>query len=189
VLADDQRVREPLLHDRLLGDYFTTDEFANHFRQLGVNLDLSRYTVNLIGTIDNSPADNPHTGGNLLLDRATGSLYLSAGVVAGGTITTGGSNALVATNAGYNYDYSNGFAVVATLVFYTYDYSSPLPIGGGTLNGVTLDGTLDMQSIPAATATVLGGLTLNGAIKLTGSGAALDFGNGASDSIPEAIGG
>jgi hypothetical protein len=40
--------------------------------------------VDLIGTLDNSPTDNPLTGGNLILDRATGSLYLSAGVVAGG---------------------------------------------------------------------------------------------------------
>jgi hypothetical protein len=172
-----------------LGDYFTTDDFENHFRQLGVNLDLSQYKVNLIGTIDNSPADNPLTGGNLLLDRATGPLYLSAGVITGGTITTRGSNDLVASNAGYNYDYSNGFAIVGTIVFFIYDYSNPLPIGGGTLDGVTLNGTLDMQSVPAATATVLGGLTLKGTIYLTGSGAALDFGSGAGDSTPETIGG
>jgi hypothetical protein len=116
-------------------------------------------------------------------------LYLSAGVVTEGTITTSGSNVLVATNAGYNYDYSNGFAVVATVVSYIYDYSNPVPIGGGTLNGVTLDGVLDMQSIPAATATVLGGLTLNGAITLTGPGATLDLGGGAGDVTPETIGG
>jgi hypothetical protein len=153
-----------------LGDYITTDEFENHFRQLGVNLDLSQYTVNLIGTIDNSPADNPLTGGNLVLDGATGSLYLSGGVIDGGTITTTGRQELIATDDSYN-----------------YDYSGPYPIGGGTLNGVTLDGTLDMQSIPAATATVLNGLTLSGTIALTGSGAVLDLDD--YDSTPETIGG
>ncbi len=153
-----------------LGDYFTTDEFADHFRQLGVNLDLSQYTVNLVGTIDNSPADNPLTGGNLVLDGATGSLYLSAGVIDGGTITTTGRQELIATDDSYN-----------------YDDSGPYTIGGGTLNGVTLDGTLDMQSIPAATATILNGLTLNGTIALTGSGAVLDLGD--DDSTPETIGG
>jgi hypothetical protein len=163
-----------------LGDYFTTDDFENHFRQLGVNLDLSQYKVNLIGTIDNSPADNPLTGGNLILDGATGSLYLSAGVVTGGTITTGGSNVLVATNAGYTYDYSNGFAIVGTLFSFIYDYSNPLPIGGGTLNGVSM--------------TVPGGLTLNGVLALTGpatlsvaggfsNAGTLSIGNGALVSV------
>jgi hypothetical protein len=139
---------------------------------------VARYKVNLIGTLDNSPADNPLTGGNLVLDRATGSLYLSAGVINGGTIATGGSNRLIATDAAYTSDYSNGFAVVTTSISWFYDYSNPSPIGGGTLNGVTLDGVLDMQSIPAATATVLGGLTLNGVLALTGPGATLDFGSG-----------
>jgi hypothetical protein len=153
-----------------LGDYFTTDDVENHFQQLGVNLDLSKYTVNLIGTIDNSAADNPITGGTLALNNSTGPLYLSAGVINGGTIATNGRNDLIATDANYSYDYSND-----------------IPVGGGTLIGVTLDGTLDMQSIPAATATVSGGLTLNGAIALTGAGAALDF--GVYDTTPETIGG
>lgn len=164
-----------------LGDYFTTDDFENHFRQLGVNLNLSQYKVNLTGTIDNSPADNPLTGGNLILNRATGSLYLAAGVVDGGTITTRGNNDLIATNAAYTDDYSTGFlgnAVVFTILSFIYEYSSPVPIGGGTLDGVTLDGVADMQSIPAATATVQGGLTLNGVLVLNGPGAALDFGSG-----------
>lgn len=164
-----------------LGDYFTTDDFENHFRQLGVNLNLSQYTVNLIGTIDNSPADNPLTGGNLLLDGATGPLYLAAGIIMGGTIKTRGGNDLIATDAAYTYDYSSGFlgnAVVFTVVSLIYQYSTPVPIGGGTLNGVTLDGVLDMQCMPAATATVLGGLTNNAGSVAIGNGALLSVQTG-----------
>jgi hypothetical protein len=161
-----------------LGDYFTTDEFEAHFRQLGTYLNLSQYTVNLTGTLDNSPADNPLTGGTLALDGGTGPLYLSAGVIDGGTITTRGTDDLVATNASYNSDYSNSIDLAASTASYTYAFSNPFPIGGGTLDSVTLDGNLDMQSIPAATATVLDGLTLNGVLALTGPGAALDFGSG-----------
>jgi hypothetical protein len=173
-----------------LGDYFTIDDFENHFRQLGVNLNLSQYKVNLIGTIDNSRADNPLTGGNLILDRATGSLHLATGVITGGTITTSASNDLIATNAAYTDDYSIGFlgfAMVATNWGYFYVYSNPVPIGGGSLDGVTLDGVLDMQSIPAATATVLDGLTLNGVLALTGPGAALDFGSGGFSNAGTAV--
>jgi hypothetical protein len=138
------------------------------------------------GATDNSPADNPLTGGNLILDGATGSLYLSAGVVDGGTITTGGSDVLVATNAGYNYDYSNGFAIVGTLLSFIYDYSNPVPIGGGTLDGVTLNGVLDMQSIPVATAAGFGGLTLNGTIAL-GNSASLTVDGGFNNAGTVAI--
>ena len=82
-----------------LGDYFTTDEFENHFQQLGVNLDLSQYTVTLIGTIDNSPADNPVTGGTLALNHSTGPLYLDGAMIDQGTITTRGSDDLVVTKS------------------------------------------------------------------------------------------
>ena len=71
-----------------LGDYFTTDEFESGFQDHGVNLDLSQFeTVNLIGTLDNSPADNPITGGILTLNASTGPLYLAGGEIDGGTIT------------------------------------------------------------------------------------------------------
>ena len=55
---------------------FTTDEFENHFHELGANLELTDYTVNLIGTIDNSPADNPITRGTLALNDSTGPCVL-----------------------------------------------------------------------------------------------------------------
>jgi len=133
-----------------LGDYFTTDDFANHFQQFGVHLDLSKYTVNLIGTIDNNPADNPITGGTLALNHSTGPLYLYGGTIDQGTITTRGSDDLVVTDGYYNY------------------------FGGVTLNGVTLDGTLDMSE-PDAVVSVSNGLTLNTDLNLSGAGASLQF--------------
>jgi hypothetical protein len=145
-----------------LGDYFTTDDFENHFQQLGVNLDLDNYTVNLIGTIDNSAADNPITGGTLALNHSTGPLNLAGGTINQGTISTRGSDDLVATNTSYTYDY------------YEYYFFGAIPIGGGTLNGVTLDGTLDMSE-PSASLTVMNGLTLNTDLNLSGAGASLQF--------------
>ena len=68
--------------------------------------------------------------------------------------------------------------MVFTILSFIYEYSTPVPIGGGTLNGVTLDGVLDMQSIPAATATVLGGVTLNAGTVAIGTGAFLSVGAG-----------
>jgi hypothetical protein len=127
-----------------LGDYFTTDELENHFQQLGVNLDLDNHTVNLIGTIDNSAADNPITGGTLALNHSTGPLYLSGGVIDQGTITTRGSDDLVATGS------------------------------GGTLSGVTLDGTLDMSGTNAVV-TVINGLTLDRDLNISGAGDSLQF--------------
>ena len=111
--------RSPLAPPINLGDFFTTDEYKNGFQSLGVNLNLSQYTVYLIGTLDNSPADNPITGGILALDASTGPLILGvqifvfSGRIDQGTITTDGTDDLIA-----NF---------------------------GTLDGVTLDGTLDMS--------------------------------------------
>ncbi len=148
-----------------LGDDFTSDELDNHFQQLGVHLDLSHYTVTLIGTIDNSPADNPVTGGTLALDQSTGPLFLD-GVIDQGTITTRGSDDLVATS------------------------------NGPTLSGVTLDGKLDMSETYAAVGVMNGltlnsNLNLSGAgaslifydrtgITLAGSGTVYLSGDNAS---------
>ncbi len=50
-----------------LGGVFTTDEFAGSFADRGVTSNLAANTVCLIGTIDNSAADNPSTQGTLAL--------------------------------------------------------------------------------------------------------------------------
>jgi hypothetical protein len=111
-----------------LGDGFTTDEFESGFQQLGVDLDPSQYTVNLFGTLDNSPADNPITGGVLALTPSTGPLSLDGLCeIEGGTITTSGPDDLV--------------------------------FNDGTLDGVTLDGTLSDPNYSAVN--IIGGLTLD----------------------------
>ena len=105
--------------------------------------------------------------GGLSLNSATGSWILAGGTIDGGTITT-----------------SNGTELIGS--------SST-----NTLNGVTLNGTLDLTQVLDASATIEGGMTLNGTInvgstsgttygKLNFSGASqtisgtgtIDFGNG-----------
>ncbi len=126
-----------------LGGYFTTDEFESGFRQFGAHLNLSQYTVNLTGAVDNSPLDNPVTGGTLALNQFTGSLYLF-GTINQGTLTSQGSDRFVVTPY------------------------------GSTLNGVTLDGQLDM-SAPYAFLTVTNGLTLDTDLNIPGAGASVYF--------------
>ena len=115
-----------------LGGYFTTDEFERGFQQLGANLNLSQYTVVLVGIMDNSRADNPITGGTLALTAATGPLDLEGGQINSGVITTSGSNDLVPSY--------------------------------GTLDGVTLDCTMDMSG----SIDVMGGLILDTDLYLSG---------------------
>jgi hypothetical protein len=80
-------------------------------------------TVNITGTLDNN---------TLALDATTGPWQLSGGTLAGGTVTTAGTDTLVGTPT------------------------------GGTLSGVTLAGTFDLGAYYGSNATVVGGLTLNG---------------------------
>jgi len=144
-----------------LGGVFTTDTFDALVADAQANGEsLANDTVTLTGTLDNSVADNPQSGGVLALNASTGPLYLgglnrgeTGGRIYQGEITTSGTDDLEAT--------------------------------GGTLDGVTLDGTLDMsQDRPA---TVVDSMTLNGTI-LLGSGAFLYFGN-PDDNIAQSIGG
>ena len=116
--------------------------------------------ITLTGVLDNSLADNPISGGVLALGPATGYLTLAGGSIDQGTVTTSGGNDLVATGT------------------------------GGTLDGVTLDGTLDMTQFYAATISVLDGLTVNGLIELGGANypAYLTLG-GDNDNVAQAIGG
>ncbi len=96
-----------------LGGIFTTDEYESNLQSKGVSVDLAQDAVYLSGTMDNSAADNPVSAGVLALDVSTGPLTLSGGEIYQGTITTSGSDDLVATSS------------------------------GGTLDGVTLDGSFD----------------------------------------------
>jgi hypothetical protein len=157
-----------------LGGYFTTDEFEDRFQQLGAYLDLSKYTVVLIGTLDNSPADNPVTGGTLTLDHSTGPLDL-LGQIDGGTLTTRGSDDLVA-------DYSpilSGVTLEGTL-----DMSQP-GYNVYVINGLTLDTDLNLSGA-GASLDFLDGSTVSvgpgvrsATIRLSGDGAGIS-----NDSYP-----
>ena len=135
-----------------LGGIFTTDAFNSL-----VASDLTGPTpLYLTGVLDNSPADNPVSGGVLALDAATGPLNLWRRVLPA-RLTTSGDDDLVATSA------------------------------GGTLNGVTLDGTLDMPQYQSNSgddvAYVVNGLTLNGTIELGEDGPADLFFGAAGDNV------
>ena len=116
--------------------------------------------ITLTGVLDNIPADNPISDGSLALGPTTGNLTLDGGTIDQGTVTTSGANDLVATGT------------------------------GGTLYGVTLDGTLDMSQSYGATVNVLDSLTLNGLIELGGATgpAYLTFG-GDNDNVAQSIDG
>ncbi|HXY35854.1 MAG TPA: hypothetical protein VEI07_16590, partial [Planctomycetaceae bacterium] len=137
-----------------LGGVFTTDAFNSNFGSFGVTADLSQDTVYLSGTMDNSAADNPVSGGVLALGNSTGSLYLAGGEIYEGAVTTAGGTEFAATSL------------------------------GGTLDAVTLDGTLDM-SAGSASVTILGGLTLNADLSVSGQDAGLSF----DDTNPQSVAG
>ncbi|HEY2787000.1 MAG TPA: Ig-like domain repeat protein [Fimbriiglobus sp.] len=142
-----------------LGGVFTTDTFDGLLTDLQTNgQSLANDTVNLTGSLDNSAADNPQSGGALALNASTGPLYLFAGRIYQGIITTSGSNNLVSTGQ-----------------------DGPLGTGlVGTLDGVTLDGTLDMTRYLGSYADIINGMTLNGTIELGGT---IDLGGTSNSGI------
>ena len=140
-----------------LGGWTSLDPSAKNL----ATLDLDQNTVFLIGTLDNSPADNPATGGVLTLTpgvtSSTGSWYLDGGRIDKGTIDAPAAS-LIATAGGIQYG----------------AYQDEVDVGGGVLYGVTLDGTLDMSAL-AATVTVADGLTLDTNLNVSGEYASLNF--------------
>ena len=153
------RSRSPTARSFNLGGVFTTDALHGlgaYFAAEGQSL--ASFTINLTGTLDNSVADNAQSAGVLGLGASTGPLNLAGGRIYQGMITTSGSDHLVASEYLLS-DNLNSFM----------DYE----ITGGTLDGVTLDGTLD---IPLGCGTeILGSLTLNGTIDM-GAGQAWPLG-------------
>jgi hypothetical protein len=84
-----------------VGGLMTTDQW-NAFPTLpGVTVHLSRDQVHFIGWIDNSPADNPKSGGVLAITSATGPMYLDGGYIYQGKITTSGPDDMEASNIGF----------------------------------------------------------------------------------------
>ena len=96
-------------------------------------------TFQSVGGSVNLSATLDNTGATLNIDATTGPLTLGGGAIVGGTVGTSGEVALVATNSGNN-----------------------------LLDGVRLDGDLELPS-SSARVRVVNGLTLNGTIHLIGS--------------------
>ncbi len=143
-----------------LGGILTTDQFNTLIAQFQAG---GQSLGGLIGTLDNSTADNPTSGGVLTLSASTGPLTLDGGEIYQGEITTDGANDLVATTL------------------------------GGTLDGVTLAGTFDMTQFQGSSVTVLDGLTLNGTIELGGVDNTPDYADlyfgSSGDNTPQTVSG
>ena len=147
--VDDGTIAIPDTSTINLGGVFNTYAFDG----LVTDLDNSSQnpagdTFNLTGTLDNSAADNPVNQDTLALGAFGFPLNLSGGRIYGGSITTSGSDDLVATT-------SDG----------TLDGVS---LGGILANGKIVPGNLDMTQAGGASVHVIDGLTLDGTIKLGG---------------------
>ncbi|HEV8061687.1 MAG TPA: S53 family peptidase, partial [Gemmataceae bacterium] len=125
---------------------------TNTANNLGT-LALGSEIVELIGTLDNRQQTLALVPSQ---SSSTGSWILNGGRIDGGTITTTGGAALIAPEG-----------------------SPYTPPANGTLDGVTLDGTLDMSAFGAYVA-VVDGLTLNTDLYLSGYDAELQFNGGSS---------
>jgi hypothetical protein len=145
-----------------LGGFMTTDKFNALLSLPGVTFNPAQDTLVLTGWLDNSPADNPVSQGVLAINASTGVLYLGGGDIYHGKITTSGSDYLVGS-----FGLQTGF-----------------------LDGVELDGYMSVIAPDGYGAVVvLNGLTLNGTIDMPGSGSYGVIGFGFFDNAPETISG
>jgi hypothetical protein len=135
------------------GGFLTTDEYQGAAGIPGVSVDTSLDTLFLDGTLDNSPADNPDSGGVLALNAATGSLEMVGGTVIGGSISTSGSDDVQISSA----------APLAANYVAAYSVS----MTGGRLSNLTNDGTVEAPGTGLTLFNVTNNGTINGAAGAT----------------------
>jgi hypothetical protein len=142
-----------------LGGLMTTDQL-NAFPSLpGVSVHLTRDEVLFRGWIDNSPADNPISGGVLAITSATGPMYLDGCYIYQGKITTSGSDDLEGDSVGIldNVELDGNLNV-----------TGPFGFGGIYVeNSITLNGTIVM---PGYFGELLLGFYDNAAETISGTG-------------------
>jgi hypothetical protein len=83
-----------------LGGLMTTDQLLAFPSLPGVSVHFGKVQLILMGWLDNSPADNPKSGGVLAINAATGPVFLVGGYIYHGRITTSGSNDLESSYVG-----------------------------------------------------------------------------------------
>jgi hypothetical protein len=143
----------------VLGGLLTTDQW-NAFPSLpGVSINLAKDQIALTGWLDNSPADNPISGGVMAITSATGLLYLDGGYIYQGKITTSGPDDLEARSVGVldNVELDGNLNVTG-------------PYGFGEIyveNNMTLNGTIEM---PEGEGELLVGYFDNSADTISGTG-------------------
>jgi hypothetical protein len=141
------------------GGLMTTDQLTAFPSLPGVSINLSQDTVLLDGWLDNSPADNPVTGGVLAFTSATGPVNLAGGFISQGTIITGGTGVLN-VNSGILGSVTNNGAVVVP---------GNLQLEGPFTNNGTLTVSFEISPISAGTFTNNGSINLAGGVLLIGS--------------------
>jgi RTX calcium-binding nonapeptide repeat (4 copies) len=142
-----------------IGGLLTTDQW-NAFPSLpGVSIHLAKDRVYLAGWLDNSRADNPKSHGVLALTATTGPLYLNAGYIYQGIITTSGMNDLEASSLGELDDVElDG----------TLNVTGPFEFGNVfVVNNMKLNGTIEM---PEGQGQLMVGYFDNAADTISGTG-------------------
>jgi hypothetical protein len=137
----------------------TADQFYAFPCLPGVSVHFAQDRIVLGGWLDNSPADNPQSGGVLALTPATGPLFLSGGYIYQGKITTSGPDDLEAADVGVldNVELDGNLNVTG-------------PYGSGKIfveNNMTLNGTIVM---PGGAGFLYVGLYNNAAETISGTG-------------------
>jgi hypothetical protein len=140
----------------VVGGFLTTDQYQGAATIPGVSADFAQDSLSLLGTLDNTPADNSVSGGVLALTPATEPLQLIGGTVYGGSITSSDSADV---------------QVSATITIYS-GLGEPVggTLGGGHLDNLTNNGTVDVAGL----ALKLTNVTNSGAVNGT-SGATVEF--------------
>lgn len=167
-----ERLLIELLEDRILpttvnwlggsGDWATPSNWSNYNPTLGTGGPGPGDDA----VIDVAGISVTHNAGN----DTVNSLTVNDGfILSGGTLTIAGN---LQVENGNLFTLAGGMFATATVAAGTTLTGSSTP---STLNGVTLDGTLDLGSTFAPRAIVTGGLTLNGTI-LLGSADGINFG-------------
>jgi hypothetical protein len=139
-----------------LGGLMTTDQLLAFPSLPGVSVHFGKVQLILMGWLDNSPADNPKSGGVLAINAATGPVFLVGGYIYHGKITTSGSNDLESSYVGVldnveldgnlNVTGPFGFASMYIEDNLTLNGSVVMPQGVGRLYVGFFDNTVDTIS-------------------------------------------
>lgn len=162
-----------------IGGLITTDQW-NAFPKLpGVSIDVTKDQIYLAGWLDNSPADNPKSHGVLALNATTGPLYLNAGYIYEGKITTSGPNDLEGSSLGEldDVELDGNLNVTGPYGFGEIYAVNNLKLNNGTIEMPEGSGELLLGYFDNATDTITGTGTISMGTANTYEGVVVDLSN------------